>query len=59
MSGMITIGVANEGQLNVSANDLKDWVPKNISYFSDTVYFKHQDTFYSMKRVDFSNIFKK
>lgn len=59
MTQMITIGVANEGQINVSIDDLKTWVPKNINYFSDTVYFKADNKFYSMKRLDFTKIFTK
>lgn len=56
---MITVGIANEGQTNISADVLKTWEPKNITFFSDIVYFKVDNTFYSMKRIDFNNIYKK
>jgi len=55
----ISVGVANEKEKNFDIEELKSWNPKNINYFSDTVYFKHEDTYFSMKRQDFDKIFKK
>lgn len=55
----VSVGVANETERNFDVEILKTWEPKNINYFSDTVYFKHEDTYYSMKRQDFDKIFKK
>ena len=55
----VTIGVANEKEKNIDVEELKTWVPKNISYFSDTVYFKQDNVYYSMKRLDYDKIFTK
>ena len=57
--GMVDVGVANEGQKSISLDVAKSWQPKNVTYFSDVVYFKIEETFYSMKRSDFTNIFNK
>lgn len=59
MPEMISIGVANEGQVNVNVETLKTWNIKNITFFSKYVYFKHENVFYSMNRTDFDNVFKK
>ena len=42
----ISVGVANEKEKNFDIEELKSWNPKNINYFSDTVYFKHEDTYF-------------
>lgn len=55
----VLIGVANEGEKSIEVEKIKDWEISKISYFSDMVYFKHSDTFYSMKRNDFKQIFNK
>jgi hypothetical protein len=55
----ILVGMANEGELSIPVEKLKTWVPTNISYFSDIVYFKHEDAYFSMKRMDFKEIFNK
>jgi len=54
---IISVGVANEKEKSIEIEELKTWSPKNINYFSDTVYFKHGDTYYSMKRLDYDKIF--
>jgi hypothetical protein len=53
----ISVGVANEKEKNIDVEELKTWTPKNISYFSDTVYFKYDGTYYSIKRLDYDKIF--
>lgn len=53
----VLIGIANDGEVSMEVEVLKKWEPKNISRFGDTVYFKNEDTYFSMKRVDFDNIF--
>jgi len=55
----VLVGMANEGELSILVETLKKWEPTNISYFSDIVYFKHEDAYYSMKRIDFKDIFNK
>lgn len=57
--GMVDVGIANEGILSISVDVVRKWEPKNITYFSDVVYFKAEDGYYSMKRSDFINIYNK
>ena len=45
----VKIGVANEAEINLGIDELKKWTPKNINYFGDTVYFKNDKKYYSMK----------
>jgi hypothetical protein len=33
------------------------WEPEKLSFLGDTVFFKVDDTFFSMKKNDFCNIF--
>lgn len=54
----ITLGVANSGQKNFKISDVKLWEFKKMSYFSDSVLFQHDGTFYSMKRIDYNKHFK-
>jgi hypothetical protein len=55
----VNVGVANEKEKNIDVEELKTWSPKNVIYFSDTVYFKHDGTYYSMKRLDYDKLFPK
>jgi hypothetical protein len=55
----VLVGVANEGEKSIEIEKIKDWEISKITYFSDMVYFKNADTFYSMKRNDFKQIFNK
>jgi hypothetical protein len=55
----VSVGVANEGEINLLVEQVKEWVPKNISYIGSTVFFKQGDTYFSMNVVDFKNIFNK
>lgn len=54
---IIKIGVANEGELSLSVNVLKEWKPTNVTQFSDTVFFKVDDKYYSMKAIDFRKLY--
>jgi acyl-coenzyme A synthetase/AMP-(fatty) acid ligase len=56
---VVTIGVANDKEKNVEVDELKNWTPKNVNYFRDTVYFKYDGIFYSMGRIDYDKIFSK
>ena len=53
----VTVGVANETEKNLPIDEVQKWTPKNVNYFGDTVYFKNDKTYYSMKRLDFDKIF--
>jgi hypothetical protein len=55
----VLVGVANEGEISLSVDVLKNWEVSKVSYFSDVVYFKSGDNYYSMKRNDFKEIFNK
>lgn len=54
----ITLGVANSGSRVFKVSEINLWEFKKLSYFSDTVMFQHDGTFYSMKRVDYNKHFK-
>jgi hypothetical protein len=54
---LVRVGFANEGERNLEVDFVKKWEPKNISYIGDTVFFKNDDTYFSMKTVDFKRIF--
>lgn len=55
----VTIGIANEKEKNFEVETVATWKPTNVTFASDTVYFKHDKVFYSMKRLDYDSIFKK
>jgi len=54
---VVKIGVANSGEINLEVEVVKAWTPKQINYIGTTVFFKNEDTFYSMTREDFKKIF--
>jgi hypothetical protein len=54
----IKVGVANEGETLISVSVLEKWEPTNVTQIGDTVFFKQEDTFYSMKVVNFREIYK-
>jgi hypothetical protein len=54
----VSVGVANEKEKQISIEELKNWNPKDLHTFGDIIYFKHENKFYNMKRVDFNKIFK-
>jgi hypothetical protein len=53
----IKVGVANEGEIAILVSVLKKWQPKNVTQIGDTVFFKQEDTFFSMKVIDFRNLY--
>lgn len=55
---MITVGVANEGKMNISKDDMLKWKPEKVTYSGNSVFFKVEDVFYSMDRKDFDEVFK-
>lgn len=58
MGDKIMVGVANDGSIIVDTDTIREWEPKKISYMGTTVFFQVEDTFHSMKRSDFEEIFK-
>jgi hypothetical protein len=53
----VKVGVANEGEINIPISVVKKWSPVKKSQFGDTVFFKQEDTYYSMKVLDYNKIF--
>ena len=55
----VLVGVANKSEQSMKVDDIKDWSPEKISYVGTTAYFKDKDgdTFYSMERMEFNDIF--
>jgi hypothetical protein len=58
MSKTVVVSTANKQGLNLMlVDDIKDWEPSKISFIGTSTYFKVEDTFYSMKSIDFREIF--
>jgi len=55
----ISVGIANETAKNFDVEVLKTWAPKNITPTGDTIYFQHEGKYYSMKAIDFNQLYKK
>lgn len=55
---IVKVGFANEGEQNLKVEVVEKWTPKNITYLGDTVFFKNEGSYFSMKREDFQKIFK-
>lgn len=58
MSKSVLVGVANDGQQNIPLEVVEKWNPEKLSFFGETVFFKADDTYFSMKKIDFCNIFQ-
>jgi hypothetical protein len=57
MDADVKVGFANEGEQNLKVVDVAKWVPINVTYMNDTVFFKNDGAYFSMKREDFKKIF--
>lgn len=55
----VLVGVANKNEQSMKVEEIQDWQPEKVSYVGTTTYFKIKDgdTFYSMERIDFNDIF--
>lgn len=53
----IKVGIANEGETILPISVLKKWEPCNVTQIGDTVFFKQEDTFFSMKVSDFRDLY--
>ncbi len=56
---MIKVGVGNEKERNMDVEDIKNWIPKKISYIGPVALFKVEDIYYTMNREDFKRIYNK
>ena len=57
LKSVITVGMANEGEMNVKLDIVKGWEPKKISYMGSSVFFEVDGSFVSMKKLEFTEIF--
>lgn len=53
----VSVGFANAGVKNLDVEVVKTWTPTNVSRFKDTVYFKSEGSYFSMKREDYVKLF--
>jgi hypothetical protein len=58
MSNNILVGFANDNEQNIPLEIIEKWEPKKISFLGDTVFFKTEENFVSMKKINFCDIFK-
>lgn len=57
MSKSVLVAVANIGEQNMPLSVVEKWEPEKMSFLGDTVFFKVDDTFFSMKKNEFCTIF--
>lgn len=57
MSKSVLVAVANEGEQNMPLEVVSEWNPDKISFFGETVFFKVDKSYFSMKKSDFCTIF--
>ncbi len=57
MSKSVLVATANLGEQNMPIDIVQKWEPDKITLIGDTIFFRVDDTFLSMKRIDFCNIF--
>ena len=58
MNNSVKVGVANESEQSFQINVVKEWRPTNITYIGSAVFFKVENTYFSMNVLDFRNIFE-
>ena len=58
---MKTIKVARanqEGEMQIPAEEIQEWVIKSVTYMGSTVLIKTEDDVYSMYRDDYEKVLK-
>ena len=55
----ITVGVSNQGERNITVDELLKYEPKKITYTGGQVLFEHNGVFLLMGTSDFKQIFNK
>ena len=53
------LGIANEGEMAFDLDLVLGWEISKQTYVGDTVFFQADGSFYSMKRSDYNEYFKK
>lgn len=56
--GMVKVGIANVGEKHFSIEEVSKWTLSDIIYMGDTIFFKHDNVYYSMNIMDYRKIFK-
>ena len=59
MGGTVRVGLANEGELDIDLDIVEKWEPTNVNYIGETVFFKADNSYFSMKTIEFRKIFNK
>ena len=57
MKKYILVIMPNIGEQNIPFIIFEKWKPENISFLGDTVFFKVEETFFSMKKNEFCTNF--
>jgi hypothetical protein len=53
----VKVGIANVGENIYPVDIVEKWTPTDIVYAGDTIFFKHDNKYYSMNSMDFHKIF--
>jgi hypothetical protein len=54
---VFTLGVANEGEINVKHEELITWKPSKVTHSTGSTLFEHDGKFYSMRFADYKEVF--
>jgi len=57
LNEVVSLGVANDGYINVRVRDLKKWYITNINKFGSVVCFDYKKSYYTLPESTFSSIF--
>lgn len=55
----IKVGIPNEGEIDLSKEIIIKWNPTEIKHIGEIVFFKSDNSFFSMNKNDFEEIFEK
>ena len=56
-SKTVNVGFPNEGTITMMVNNVKKWKPTKIHYLDNVVFFKSDNSYFSLTKVDFNKIF--
>jgi hypothetical protein len=57
LNEVVSLGVANDGYINVRVKDLKKWRITNIKRFGSVICFNHNESYYTLPESTYSSIF--
>jgi len=55
----VRVGFANDGEQSLEIDVVSKWEPTNMIYIGDTTFFKVDGCYFSMKTVNFNEIYNK